>query len=77
VRIEAPGSKLPGIFDRKERCRFKVRSLTPPQAAGNALASRFKLHLRGRADIHPTRSPETLRPLPGTAEFIPKIHKKW
>jgi hypothetical protein len=24
--------------DRKERCHFVIRSLTPPQAAGNALA---------------------------------------
>jgi hypothetical protein len=36
--IEAPRSKLRGIFDRKELCRFQIRSLTPQQAAGNALA---------------------------------------
>jgi hypothetical protein len=31
-------SKLQGIFDRKECGLFMIRSLTPPQAAGNALA---------------------------------------
>jgi hypothetical protein len=36
--IEDPCSKLQGIFDRKERCHFVIRSLTPLQAAGNALA---------------------------------------
>ena len=36
--IEAPRSKLRGIFDRKEVCYFQTRSLTPQQAAGNALA---------------------------------------
>jgi hypothetical protein len=38
VTIEAPRSKLRGIFDRKEICYFQIRSLTPQQAAGNALA---------------------------------------
>jgi len=28
--------------DRKEVCHFQIRSLTPQQAAGNALAVRFK-----------------------------------
>ena len=36
--IEEPCSKLQGIFDRKEVCHFWIRSLTPQQAAGNALA---------------------------------------
>jgi hypothetical protein len=36
--IEAPRSKLRGIFDRKEVYHFRIRSLTPQQAAGNALA---------------------------------------
>jgi hypothetical protein len=44
--IEAPCSKLRGMFclaavlrsDRKEVCHFQIRSLTPQQAAGNALA---------------------------------------
>ena len=36
--FEAPRSKLRGIFDRKEVCYFQIRSLTPQQAAGNALA---------------------------------------
>jgi hypothetical protein len=36
--IEDPCSKLQGIFDRKEVCHFQIRSLTPQQAAGNALA---------------------------------------
>ncbi|MDY7036906.1 MAG: hypothetical protein SV375_12180 [Thermodesulfobacteriota bacterium] len=36
--IEAPRSKLRGIFDRKELCHFQIRSLTPQQATGNALA---------------------------------------
>jgi hypothetical protein len=44
--FEAPRSKLLGMFclaavlrsDRKEVCHFQIRSLTPQQAAGNALA---------------------------------------
>ena len=36
--IEAPRSKLRGIFDRKEVYHSQIRSLTPQQAAGNALA---------------------------------------
>ena len=43
-QIEAPRSKLRGIFDRKEVCHFQMRSLTPQQAAGNALA--FAVQLR-------------------------------
>jgi hypothetical protein len=38
MSIEAPCGKLRGIFDRKELCQFQIRSLTPQQAAGNALA---------------------------------------
>ena len=38
IGIEAPCSKLQGIFDRKAICHFQIRSLTPQQAAGNALA---------------------------------------
>jgi len=38
IRIESPCSKLQGIFDRKECGPFMIRPLTPPQAAGNALA---------------------------------------
>jgi ATP/maltotriose-dependent transcriptional regulator MalT len=38
TEIEDPSSKLEGIFDRKERCHFMIRSLTPQQATGNALA---------------------------------------
>jgi integrase len=36
--IEDPCSRLQGIFDRKEVCHFQIRSLTPQQAPGNALA---------------------------------------
>jgi hypothetical protein len=36
--IEDPCSKLQGISDRKEVYDFQIRSLTPQQAAGNALA---------------------------------------
>jgi hypothetical protein len=36
--LKIPRSKLRGIFDRKEVCYFQIRSLTPQQAAGNALA---------------------------------------
>jgi len=39
--FEEPCSKLQGIFDRKGCGHFLIRSLTPPQAAGNALAVRF------------------------------------
>jgi len=41
-QVEAPCSKLQGIFDRKECGLFMIRSLTPPQAAGNALAFAVK-----------------------------------
>jgi hypothetical protein len=36
--FEAPCSKLQGIFDRKECGLLLIHSLTPLQAAGNALA---------------------------------------
>jgi hypothetical protein len=36
--LKIPCNKLPGIFDRKECGPIMIRSLTPPQAAGNALA---------------------------------------
>jgi hypothetical protein len=36
--IEAPCSKLQGIFGRKECGLLLIRSLIPPIAAGNALA---------------------------------------
>jgi len=44
--IEDPSSNLEGMFclmavlrsDRKERCHFLIRSLTPQQATGKALA---------------------------------------
>ena len=42
--FEAPRSKLRGIFDRREVCHFQIRSLTPQQATGNALA--FAVPLR-------------------------------
>jgi hypothetical protein len=39
VIIEEPFSQLQGIFDRKDlSSNFDIRSLTPQQAAGNALA---------------------------------------
>jgi hypothetical protein len=51
-RIEEPRSKLQGMFcltavlrsDRKERCDFMIRSLTPQQATGNALAIAVQRH---------------------------------
>jgi hypothetical protein len=36
--LKIPCNKLQGIFDRKECGPFMIRALTPPQAAGNALA---------------------------------------
>jgi hypothetical protein len=36
--MEDPCRKGQGIFDRKEIYRFQIRSLTPEQATGNALA---------------------------------------
>jgi hypothetical protein len=36
--LKIPCNKLQGIFDRKECGPFMIRSLTSPQAAGNALA---------------------------------------
>ena len=41
TNIEEPRSKLRGIFDRKEFCLLLIRSLTPQQATGLALAVRF------------------------------------
>jgi hypothetical protein len=38
IEIDAPCSNLQGIPDREACCLFRRRSLTPPQAAGNALA---------------------------------------
>jgi hypothetical protein len=40
--IEAPCSKLQGIFDPQGSNLFSNRSLTPQQATGNALAPGFK-----------------------------------
>jgi hypothetical protein len=37
-KIEEPRGKPRGFFDRKEFCLFLIRSLTPQQAAENALA---------------------------------------
>ena len=37
-KIEEPRGKPRGIFDHKEFCLILIRSLTPQQAAGNALA---------------------------------------
>ncbi|MCK4388759.1 MAG: hypothetical protein KAV83_00800, partial [Desulfobacterales bacterium] len=45
--FEDPCSKLQGIFDRQEVCHFQIRSLTPPEAAGNALAFAVQ-YLRAR-----------------------------
>jgi hypothetical protein len=36
--IEDPCGKLQGIFDRREAYYFQIRSLTPQQSAGLALA---------------------------------------
>jgi hypothetical protein len=44
IEIEDPCSKLQGIFDRKEVCHFEIRSVTPQQAAGNALAFAVQTH---------------------------------
>jgi hypothetical protein len=40
--IEAPCSKLQGIFDPQGSTIYSNRSLTPQQAKGNALAPGFK-----------------------------------
>jgi hypothetical protein len=37
-KIEGPRGKPQGFFDRKEFCLILIRSLTPQQAAENALA---------------------------------------
>ena len=47
-RIEEPRGKPRGIFDRKEFCLFLILSLTPQQAAENALA--IAVHRRGAED---------------------------
>jgi hypothetical protein len=39
--LKIPCSKLQKIFDRKECGHFPIRSPTPPQAMGLALAVRF------------------------------------
>jgi len=52
--IEDPCSKLQGIFDRKEVCHFQIRSLTPQQATGNALA--FSVHALLFQNRHQTGS---------------------
>jgi hypothetical protein len=44
VQLKIPCSKLQGIFDRKEYGLFMIRSLTPPQAAGRALAFAVQKH---------------------------------
>jgi hypothetical protein len=41
VQLKIPCGKPQGIFDRKECGHFLIRWITPPQAAGNALAVRF------------------------------------
>jgi hypothetical protein len=41
--IEAPCSKLPGIFDPQGSTLYSNRSLTPQQATGNALAPGFTI----------------------------------
>ena len=46
-KIEAPRSKLRGIFDRKEVCYFQIRSLTPQQAAWNAFAFAVQVYTGG------------------------------
>jgi len=46
--IEEPRGKPRGIFDRKEFCLFLIRSLTPQQAAENALAIAVQVHDRRR-----------------------------
>jgi hypothetical protein len=44
--LKIPCSKLQGIFDRKEVCHFWIRSLTPQQATGNALAFAVQKELK-------------------------------
>jgi hypothetical protein len=46
--IEDPSSKLEGIFDRKERRHFLIRSLTPQQATGNTLAIAVQVPVLGQ-----------------------------
>jgi hypothetical protein len=41
--FEEPRGKPPRIFDRKEFYLILIRSLTPQQAAGNALAIAVQL----------------------------------
>jgi hypothetical protein len=45
AKIEPPRSSLRGIFDREEVYHFLIRSLTPQQATGNALAIAVQLQL--------------------------------
>jgi hypothetical protein len=40
-RLKLPAAERSGNLHRKEYCLFLICSLTPPQAAGNALAFRF------------------------------------
>jgi len=70
-QIEAPRRKQRGIFDRKDVCYFWIRSLTPPQAAGNALAFAVQKTVKddklvksrhsGRSRIESGRSPDGLQ----------------
>jgi len=48
VSIEALRSKLRRIFDSQGILPFGIRSLTPQQATGNALATEFKILLMQR-----------------------------
>ena len=40
----SPDSSGQGIFDRKEICHLQIRSLTPQQATGTALAFAVQLN---------------------------------
>ena len=58
-RIETPRSPAlagRGIFDRKEACYFQIRSLTPQQAAGNALAFAVQMRNREKGQIQESSS---------------------
>ena len=44
LKIEALRSKLRRIFDPQGIILFPIRSLTPQQATGNALAAGFKVY---------------------------------
>jgi hypothetical protein len=54
--LKIPRSKPRGIFDRKEFCLFFIRSLTPQQAAENALAIAVQV-LFGQMRIGPSGNP--------------------